>query len=62
MIPKALKKGDTIGVVSTSDPITKDEIEEIEKAVKNVNDLGLNVKFAKHAYENPTRVWRNCKT
>lgn len=61
MIPKALKKGDTIGVVSTSDPITKDEIDEIEKAVNKIKDLGLNVKFAKHAYENPTRIWRNCK-
>lgn len=62
MIPKALKKGDTIGVVSTSDPITKDEIEQIEKAVKKVKELGLNVKFGKYAYENPTRIWRNCKT
>ena len=53
MKPKALKRGDTIGVVSTSEPITDECREDIEKSVKRINDLGLNVKFAKHAFNNP---------
>lgn len=62
MKPEALKKGDTIGVIAPSDPITEDEIEDIKKSVKLVEDLGLKVKFAKHVYGNPLRLWRNSKT
>ena len=36
-----------------SAPILEENIEEIERAVKSMKDLGLNVKFAKHAYNNP---------
>lgn len=61
MKPEALKKGDTIGVIAPSDPITEDEIEDIKKSVKLVEDLGLKVKFGKHAYGNPLRLWRNSK-
>ena len=34
IIPKRLKKGDTIGVVAPSNPIIGDNIEEIEQARK----------------------------
>lgn len=54
MIPRMLKKGDTIGVIATSDPIDKDCIEEIKEATRNMEDIGVNIKFAKHAYQNPT--------
>lgn len=53
MKPRALKKGDTIGVIAQSDPITKENIDEIKASVKLIKDLGINVEFAKHAYENP---------
>lgn len=41
------------GVVATSEPITDECMEDIKKSVKRINDLGLNVKFAKHAFNNP---------
>ena len=34
IIPKKLKKGDTIGVVAPSNPIIGENIEELEKAKK----------------------------
>lgn len=61
MKPKILKSGDTIGVVATSEPITEDSVEEINNSVKIMEKLGIKVKFAKHAYENPLRLWRNSK-
>ena len=54
MKPKRLKSGDTIGVISTSEPITKECIEEIDRAVKYMKRLGINVKFGKYAFSNPT--------
>ncbi|MCI8518937.1 MAG: hypothetical protein HFJ51_02220 [Clostridia bacterium] len=44
-----------------SNPILEENLEEIERAVNLMKDLGLNVKFAKHAYNNPCRIWRNSK-
>lgn len=41
IIPNGLKKGDTIGVVSLSDPITSEEIEEVQKSVKKIEELRL---------------------
>lgn len=41
MIPKGLKKGDTIGVVSLSDPITSEKLEEIHKSVKKMEEIRL---------------------
>ena len=61
MKPRILKKGDTIGVIAPSDPITENEIEDIKKSVKLVEDLGLKVKFAKHAYGNPLRYGETAK-
>ncbi len=54
MKPKGLKKGDTIGVIAQSEPITDECIEEIQKSVKLIENLGINVKFSKHVYDNPT--------
>lgn len=44
MIPNKLKKGDTIGVVSLSDPITSEEIEEVQKSVKKMEGLRFKCK------------------
>jgi muramoyltetrapeptide carboxypeptidase len=40
--PKALKKGDTIGFISPGSPVKK---EKFEIAVKNMENLGLKVKY-----------------
>lgn len=61
MKPKKLQKGNTIGVVSTSEPITKDCMEEIERATKNIESLGINVKFGKFAFSNPTGYGETAK-
>lgn len=53
MKPKALKRGDRIGVISASEPITDDNIEQIRKSVKLLKDIGIEVKFGRHAMNNP---------
>ncbi len=61
MKAKALKKGDTIGVIAQSEPIVEECKEEINKSVKMIEDLGMNVKFAKHAFNNPTGYGETAK-
>lgn len=48
-----LKRGDTVGVIAQSEPITEAEKEDIEKSVKLMEELGIKVKFGKHAFQNP---------
>ena len=52
MIPEKLKKGDTIGLISPSDVITKDDLEVINKSICLMEGSGFKIKFAKHALEN----------
>ncbi len=52
IIPKKLKKGDTIGVVAPSNPIIGDNIEEINKAKNIIENLGFRVKFSKNLISN----------
>lgn len=52
MIPKKLKKGDTIGIVAPSDPIIGDNIEEVMRAKKKVEEDGFQVKFSEHLFSN----------
>ena len=47
IIPKKLKKGDTIGVVAPSNPIIGENIEELEKAKKILERDGYKVVFSK---------------
>lgn len=61
MKAKALKTGDTIGVIAQSEPILEENKEDIQRAINLMQDLGINVKFAKHAYKNTLRLWRNSK-
>lgn len=61
MKPKALKKGDTVGVIAASDPVTDEELEDIKKSVKLMEKLGLNVKFGKHVYGNPLKYGETAK-
>ena len=52
IIPKKLKKGDTIGVVAPSNPIIGENIEEINKAKNIIENLGFRVKFSKNLFSN----------
>lgn len=61
MKPSVLKRGDTIGVIATSEPITDDCMEEIQKSVKLMEENGLKVKFGRHAFENPTGYGETAK-
>ncbi len=46
MIPKALKKGDTIGVIAPSNSIDEDDKEFIKKSSKLFENLGFNIKLS----------------
>ncbi len=61
MKARLLKKGDTIGIVAASEPVTEDIKEDIERSVKKIQDLGLKVKFAKHVFQNPTGYGETAK-
>lgn len=52
MLPYKLKKGDTIGVVSSSEPITEDRIIDIESSTKFFEGLGLKIKLGKYLKSN----------
>ena len=52
MLPYKLKKGDTIGVVSSSEPILEDRMIDIESSTKFFEDLGFKVKLGKHLKNN----------
>ena len=54
IIPNKLKKGDTVLVVEASSSIEEKDKEYIEKSTKMLEDLGLNVEFAKNVYSNKT--------
>lgn len=51
---KKLKKKDYIGVISSSGLLKEKNKDEIEKSIKLINEMGLNVKLGKHIYENNT--------
>ncbi len=52
IIPKALKKGDTIGIVAPSNPIIGDNIKELESAKKIIEEQGYKVKYGKNVFLN----------
>lgn len=52
MIPNRLKKGDTIGVIAPSSPVTPDKIEDIEKSKKLMENAGYKIEFGKYVFTN----------
>lgn len=52
IVPNGLKLGDTIGVVAPSNPIIGDNIEELNRAKKIVEEVGFKVKYSKNIYSN----------
>ena len=52
LIPQKLKKGDVIGVVAPSNPIIDNNIEELERARKIIENAGFKVKYSKNLFSN----------
>ena len=52
ILPKAIKPGDTIGVIAPSNIILEKDEEYIEKSTKLFTDLGYKVKFGKYVRAN----------
>ena len=52
MKPKRIKIGDTIGVVAPSNPIIDENIEEINRAKKIMEEKGFKIKFSKNIFSN----------
>ena len=50
MIPKKLDKGDTIGVVSPSSPVTQELMQQFKQGVKFLENLGFVVMLGEHVY------------
>lgn len=51
MIPKRLKKGDTIGIVAPSNPFGEKYRKGLESAENVIKGIGLNVKYSKNFYK-----------
>ena len=51
-IPKKLVKGDTIGLISPSSDISKEDLEVINNSIMLMEVAGFNIKFAKNALKN----------
>ncbi len=52
MIPKRLKKGDTIGIVSPSAPVSQDLKDQFEEGQNFLKNLGFNIKLGEDVFEN----------
>lgn len=52
MLPKRLQKGDTIGIVSPSGPVTENLKDSFYKGIKFFQSLGFKVKIAKNVFNN----------
>lgn len=52
MLPKAIKPGDTIGIIAPANVIQEKDEEYIKKSTKLFTDLGYKVKFGKYVREN----------
>lgn len=61
MLPQAIKKGDTIGVVAPSNPIVGKNIEELNKAKEIVEKDGFKVIFSKNIFSNTNKYTATAK-
>ena len=61
MFAHKLKKGDTIGVVNSSDRINDEDIPEIKEAERLLTEKGYNVVYGKNVYKNTTGYGANAK-
>lgn len=52
MKPERLKKGDTIGIIAPSEPITEKYKEYMKNSIKIFEDMGFKVKLSKNIFKN----------
>lgn len=52
IIPEKLQRGDIIGVVAPSNPITGENIEEVKRAKEKLENDGFKVKFSENFFSN----------
>lgn len=52
MRAEKLKRGDTIGIVAPSEPITEEYKEYMKKSIKIFEDIGFKIKLSKNIYKN----------
>lgn len=52
MVPEKLKKGDTIGLIAPSSPVSKEDLDIINQSILLMESSGFKVKFAKNALSN----------
>lgn len=56
IVPKKLKKGDTVGLISPSAGLAPFAMHRIDKAVQTLRELGYKIKISKHALKNADYV------
>lgn len=61
IIPNILKKGDTIGVIAPCNPIIGENIEELERARKIIENDGFKVKYSKNLFLNTNQYSSTAK-
>lgn len=54
MIPNRLKKGDKIGVIAPSSPVTEDKLKDINNSITLMEASGYEVVFGKYVFSNDT--------
>lgn len=52
MIPKKLEKGDKIGIIAPSSPITEESFETVNNSILLMESSGFEIKFGKYVFEN----------
>lgn len=52
MKPERLKKGDTIGIIAPSNPITERYKEYLNNSIKIFENMGFNIKLSQNIYKN----------
>ncbi len=52
MRAEKLKRGDTIGIIAPSEPITEEYKEYMKKSIKIFEDMGFKIKLSKNIYKN----------
>ena len=54
MIPNRLKKGDKIGIIAPSSPVTEDKLKDINNSITLMEASGYEVVFGKYVFSNDT--------
>lgn len=52
IIPNKLKKGDKIGVIAPSNPITQESLEDINNSIMLMESSGFKIEFGKYVFDN----------